>query len=59
MERLRYGIHVVGNAGERIAKAVRIKVFQRHAIDLFADIGTHSVSHSAGNGIHNKGLTIV
>ena len=59
VQRLRDHVDVVGDAGQCVAIVVRIKVVQRHAIDLGGYIRAHALADMGGDVIHDERLEII
>ena len=58
VECLRHGVHVVGDAAEHFTVGYTVKISQRHAVDLLADIPAHSVADLGRDFCHDKALDI-
>ena len=50
------GVHVVGDAAEHVARLHLVKVGQRQAVDLLADLLAHGVAHLGGHSRHQPAL---
>lgn len=53
------GVDVVGDVREHVAVIVRIKVFERQAIDLRADVLAHLIGDVVGDLCHDESLEVV
>ncbi len=57
-KRLADRIHIIGDAGKHLTVAGAVKVFERHAVDLFSDVLAETVGDIHCHIGHDPALTV-